>query len=158
MSFKNYAAFKKRLNKRLISKPNENAKLVVTRSTMLVKNTAQTSIMAGGSGETVVKYEPRRTHTQSKPLSPPASDTGFLVSQITMDVDVKTNGSVVGQIISSAPYSKALEFGTTQMTERPFMQPALTKNKRKIVAMFKKEGLIKWVLVNFNYKVQFIQH
>jgi hypothetical protein len=29
------------------------------------------------------------------------------------------------------------------MTERPFMQPALQKNKRKIEAMFKK-GVLKW--------------
>ena len=59
-----------------------------------------------------------------------------------MDVDVKSNGTVVGQIISAAPYSKALEFGTTQMTERPFMQPALEKNRRKIERMFKK-GVLK---------------
>mgnify|MGYP003649620523 FL=1 len=49
---------------------------------------------------------------------------------------------MVGQIISSAPYSKHLEFGTTNMTERPFMQPALEKNKRKIEALFKK-GILK---------------
>jgi hypothetical protein len=29
------------------------------------------------------------------------------------------------------------------MTERPFMQPALEKNKRKIENMFKK-GVLKW--------------
>jgi hypothetical protein len=29
------------------------------------------------------------------------------------------------------------------MTERPFMQPALEKNKRKIERMFKK-GVLKW--------------
>jgi hypothetical protein len=29
------------------------------------------------------------------------------------------------------------------MTERPFMQPALQKNKSKIKALFKK-GIIKW--------------
>ena len=81
--------------------------------------------------------------TKSKPLSPPASDTGFLVSQITMDVDTKANGSVVGQIISSAPYSKPLEFGTVNMQPRPFMQPALRKNKSKILQIFKKEGVIR---------------
>ena len=78
----------------------------------------------------------------SAPNQPPATDTGFLVSQITMDVDVKANGSVVGQIISAAPYSKHLEFGTVNMEPRPFMHPALMKNKRKIQAMFKK-GILK---------------
>ena len=59
-----------------------------------------------------------------------------------MNVKKEVNGAVVGQVISSAPYSQALEFGTTTMTERPFMQPALQKNKSKIKALFKK-GIIK---------------
>lgn len=142
MTFKNLDAFKKRLDKRLITNAHTNAKNAVLRSTMIVQNFAISSIRAGGTGETIQKYDPRRTHTQSSPLSPPASDTGFLISQITMDVDTKKNGSVVGQIISSAPYSKHLEFGTTNMTERPFMQPALRKNKSKILNIFKSEGVI----------------
>lgn len=143
MSFKNLDAFKKRLDKKLTTNAHRNARTAVTRSAMIVQNFAKQSITAGGSGETVQKYNPRRTHTQSSPLSPPASDTGFLVSQITMDVDTKPNGSVVGQIISSAPYSKPLEFGTVNMQPRPFMQPALRKNKRKILNIFKNEGVIR---------------
>jgi len=135
----NLKAFNKKLEKRL---QDNKVKEYVTRGTMMVQNTAKESILKGGTGRTYEKYEPRRTHTASAPNQPPASDTGFLASQITMDVDVKSNGTVVGQIISSAPYSKALEFGTTQMTERPFMQPALEKNKRKIESMFKK-GVLK---------------
>jgi HK97 gp10 family phage protein len=133
----------KAFNKKLQATLDDNkVKEYVTRGTLMVQNTAKQSIMAGGTGETYQKYEPRRTHTASAPNQPPASDTGFLVSQITMDVDVKANGTVVGQIISAAPYSKHLEFGTVNMTERPFMQPALMKNKRKIQAMFKK-GILK---------------
>ena len=143
MSFKNLEAFKKRLDKRLITTANSNAKKAVSRATMLVTSTAVSSIQAGGNGESVQKYNPRRTHTQSKPLNPPATDTGFLVSQITMNVDSKADGSIVGQIISAAPYSKALEFGTVNMQPRPFMQPALMKNKKKIVQIFKNEGIIK---------------
>ena len=60
-----------------------------------------------------------------------------------MNVKSQTNGSVVGQVISAAPYSKALEFGTTTMDARPFMQPALEKNKKKIVSIFKQQGVIK---------------
>ena len=135
----NLKAFNKKLEKRL---QDNKVKEYVTRGTMMVQNTAKESILKGGTGRTYEKYEPRRTHTASAPNQPPASDTGFLASQITMDVDVKSNGTVVGQIISSAPYSKALEFGTTQMTERPFMQPALEKNKRKIERLFKK-GVLK---------------
>lgn len=135
----NLDQFNKKLNKRLT---DNKVKEYVTRGTIMVQNTAKKSILAGGTGRTYEKYEPRRTHTASAPNQPPASDTGFLASNITMDVDVKANGTVVGQIISSAPYSKHLEFGTVNMTERPFMQPALQKNKRKIENLFRK-GILK---------------
>jgi len=139
LKISNLEAFNKKLKKKL---DDNKVKEYVTRGTMMVQNTAKKSILSGGTGKTYQKYEPRRTHIASAPKQPPASDTGFLASQITMDVDVKANGTVVGQIISAAPYSKHLEFGTVNMTERPFMQPALMKNKRKIQAMFKK-GILK---------------
>jgi len=100
---KNLNEFNKKINDRL--KKNK-VKEYVTRGTLMVQNTAKESIMKGGTGRMYEKYEPRRSHRASAPNQPPASDTGFLVSNITMDVDVKADGSVVGQIISSAPYSK----------------------------------------------------
>ena len=135
----NLKAFNRRLQKKL---DTNKVKEYVSRGTLMVENTAKKSIQAGGTGIESKKYNPTRTHRASAPNNPPATDTGFLVSQITMNVDVKPNGTVVGQVISAAPYSKALEFGTTNMQPRPFMQPALMKNKRKIQAMFKK-GILK---------------
>tara|TARA_Y100001937_G_C6982604_1_gene268410 strand:+ start:44 stop:490 length:447 start_codon:yes stop_codon:yes gene_type:complete len=140
--FKNLEKFRKKLEKRLIANPHDNALRAVGRATLVVNATAVKSITAGGTGITYEKYEPRRTHVASAPNQPPASDTGFLVSQITSNIKSNPDGSVVGQIISAAPYSKHLEFGTTNMTERPFMQPALNKNKRKILSIFKQEGII----------------
>ena len=139
LKISNLKAFNKKLNKKLL---DNKVKEYVTRGTAMVMNTAKESIAKGGTGQLYEKYEPRRSHRASAPNEPPATDTGFLISQITMDVDVKSNGTVVGQVISAAPYSKHLEFGTTQMTERPFMQPALEKNKRKIERLFKK-GILK---------------
>ena len=139
LKINNLKAFNKKLNKKLL---DTKVLEYVTRGTLMVQNTAKKSILEGGTGKTYEKYNPRRTHTASAPNQSPASDTGFLASQITMDVDVKTNGTVVGQVISAAPYSAALEFGTTQMTERPFMQPALEKNRRKIEQLFRK-GILK---------------
>ena len=136
----NLKAFNNKLNKKL---QDNKVKEYVTRGTMMVQNTAKESILKGGTGRLYEKYEPRRTHRASAPNQPPASDTGFLVSQITMDVATKADGSVVGQIISAAPYSKPLEFGTVNMQPRPFMQPALRKNKSKILQIFKKEGVIR---------------
>ena len=133
----NLKEFNNALNKTL---QDNKVKEYVTRATLMVQNTAKESIQKGGTGKEYKRGS--IVHRASAPNNPPATDTGYLVSQITMDVDVKANGSVVGQIISSAPYSKALEFGTVNMQPRPFMQPALMKNKRKIQAMFKK-GILK---------------
>ena len=135
----NLKAFNKKLNKHL---HDNKLKKIVTRGTNLVMNTAKDSIMAGGTGISYSKYQPRRTHRASSPKDPPANDTGFLVSQISMNVTSSNNGSVEGTIISAAPYSKALEFGTINIQPRPFMHPALKKNKKKIQAMFKK-GILK---------------
>ena len=139
LKISNLEAFNRKLKKKL---DDNKVKEYVTRGTMMVESTAQKSIMKGGTGKTYEKYNPRRTHRASAPKQPPANDEGFLVQNITMNVKTKSNGEVVGQIISAAPYSRALEFGTVNMTERPFMQPALMKNKRKIQAMFKK-GILK---------------
>jgi len=141
MISKNVEKFKKNLEKRLISNPNSNSLNLVDRATRIVQNTAQESIKKKGTGRTYTRGD--ISHTASASGQPPATDTGFLGQNITMKVSVESNGSVVGQIISAAPYSKALEFGTTQMDARPFMQPALEKNKRKILTMFKKEGMVK---------------
>ncbi|MAO21646.1 MAG: hypothetical protein CMJ25_12920 [Phycisphaerae bacterium] len=135
----NLKAFNKKLEKRL---KDNKVKEYVTRATNMVENTAQESIKKKGTGRTYQKYNPRVTHTASASGQPPATDSGFLGQNITMKVDVKSNGTVVGQIISAAPYSKALEFGTTKMDARPFMQPALEKNRRKIEGLFKK-GVLK---------------
>ena len=139
--------FSKKLNKRL---QENKVKTYVARSTMMVRNTAVQSIQKGGTGKLYEKYNPRRTHRASAPNQPPASDTGFLVSQISTSVKKEPNGVVVGQIISAAPYSAYLEFGTTSMLNpkdgtggaRPFMQPALEKNRRKIEALFN-QGILK---------------
>ena len=141
-SLKNLKSFNKRLEKRLKRDAITQIKANVTRGVMLVRNTAVEEIQRGTkTGETYELYSPRRTHTSSAPGEFPATDTGFLVSQISTDVHTKGN-SVVGQIISSAPYSKHLEFGTTKMSARPFMQPSLEKNKRKIREIFKKGGYV----------------
>ncbi len=131
--------FAKKLDKRL--KENK-VKSYVSRATLMVEGTAKESIQKGGTGILYEKYKPRRSHRASAPKEPPATDTGFLVSNISMNVKKEPNGVIIGQVISSAPYSEHLEFGTTNMTARPFMQPALEKNRRKIQALFN-QGILK---------------
>ena len=130
----------KLLEKRLEQNAMRQLKKKMTRSVMLVHGTAVDEIQRGAkSGITYELYNPRRTHTSSAPGQAPATDTGFLVSSITHQVK-KSGKNLVGQIVASAPYAIHLEFGTREMHKRPFMQPALEKNKEKIERIFSSGG------------------
>ena len=107
-----------------------DAKQLVGRAANLVRNTAVESILQGAkSGVTYSKYNPRRTHTASAAGEPPASDTGYLANNILVNIDADGFGASVE---SRADYSSFLEFGTSKMAARPFMQPALEENRAKI--------------------------
>lgn len=64
-------------------------------------------------------------HVASAPGEPPNRDTGLL------DTSIETTFAGENQVhvTSNAPYSAALEFGTSKMAERPFMRPAVEKNR-----------------------------
>ena len=84
----------------------------------LIEIEAERSITAGSiSG---------KGHVASKPGEAPNADTRLL--------DTSIHTVVVGvnrvNVESTAPYSVALEFGTSRMAARPFMKPA-TNAKRK---------------------------
>lgn len=59
-------------------------------------------------------------HIPSAPNSPPNADTRLLDTSI----DTIVIGPNRVDVVSNAPYSAALEFGTSKMAERPFMGPA----------------------------------
>ena len=128
-----------RVTTRVTSKPRYNsvisqytadAKALVGRAGNLVRNTAVSSIQQGAkSGVIYEKYNPRRTHKASSAGQPPATDTGFLVNNIGLKIDSDGLGASVE---SRADYSVFLEFGTSKMAARPFMQPALESNRNKI--------------------------
>ena len=126
----------------------EQVRKAVTIGAMEVRNTAILDIQRGvKSGKTYQLYDPKRIHVASKGGEAPATDTGFLVSQITTNTFV-IGASVIGQIVSAAPYSKWLEFGHPArdgsfVEARPFMQPALEQNKKKIKEIFIREGILK---------------
>jgi len=83
---------------------------------------AETSITAGSvSG---------RNHVPSAPGEPPNADTRFLDTNIETTIETQNPPTV--HVTSNAPYSAALEFGTSKMAERPFMRPALAKNKNRL--------------------------
>ncbi len=138
---KNLKAFQNKFKKRIVENPEKELLHLVQRSTTLVEGTAKESILSGGTGITYQKYNPRRQHTASAEGEPPASDTGFLVGSISSNVK-KEGTTVVGQIIASASYAPHLEFGTSTIRPRPFMQPALERNRPKIKRIFKEGGYV----------------
>jgi HK97 gp10 family phage protein len=67
-------------------------------------------------------------HVPSAPGDPPNRDTGLLDNSIeTVQV-----APLKVEVTSNAPYSRALEFGTSKMAERPFMRPALQKKREEV--------------------------
>ena len=106
------------------------AQRAVAVSATMVHGTAVESITGGNkSGETYTKYNPRRTHTASAAGEPPAADTGYLHNNIIFAIDADGLGASVE---SRAEYSEMLEFGTSKMQARPFLQPAVEENRPKI--------------------------
>ena len=104
------------------------AKNIIASGVQDTMNTAKTSIQQHQSkGRTYGK------HTSSVAGNPPNSDTGFLASNIFMVLDADKLG---GSVESRADYSGFLEFGTSKMGARPYLQPALEENKPKIRRMF----------------------
>ena len=103
---------------------------VVKGGGQLIRAEAIKSIQTGAkSGVMYQKYNPRREHRASAPGQSPASDTGNLVSKIT----VKQKSLNVVHVESNADYSAFLEYGTSKMEARPFMLPAFEKSKKPIL-------------------------
>ena len=68
-------------------------------------------------------------HIPSAPGQPPNADTRRLDSNI----DTAVVGQGVVEVTSRAPYSAALEYGTSKMAERPFMRPAVAKKRARAI-------------------------
>jgi HK97 gp10 family phage protein len=122
----------RRINKSRIvmAKYESEVKGIIERGANMVRNTAVKSIQQHQSqGATY------GNHTASTAGNPPNSDTGYLASNIFVKKDNNGEGASVE---SRADYSQALEFGTSKMGARPFLQPALEENRRKIIQMYAK--------------------
>lgn len=89
----------------------------------LIKVDAQISITEGSvSG---------KNHVPSLPGLPPNADTHHLSNNITAE----QTGLTEAEVSSNAEYSADLEFSTSKMAARPFMQPAAEKNRKKATAL-----------------------
>lgn len=97
------------------------------RAGQLIEKEAERSIKAGaisGPG-----------HVPSAPGEPPNADTHVLDQSITTTV-ISQNPPTV-HVTASAPYAGKLEWGTSNMVERPFMRPATNKYRAQIPEIVK---------------------
>jgi HK97 gp10 family phage protein len=113
--------------KRLAALSSPQAQQLITQALyvggQLLELDAERSITAGSiSG---------KGHVPSAPGSPPNADTRRLDSNI----DTTVVGQGVVEVTSRAPYSAALEYGTSRMAERPFMRPAAARNRGKVTQL-----------------------
>jgi hypothetical protein len=67
------------------------------------------------------------THTASAPGEAPAVDMSFLITTI----DTRIISDTEAEIIIPAEYAEALEFGTSRMAARPFVEPAIESVLKK---------------------------
>ena len=102
----------------------------INTSLNMVRNTVVTGI-SQGPATGASRGDGSRA---SKEGEYPMTDTGFLVQNINISVD---NDGLGGSVDSNANYSEALEFGTSKMGARPFMQPSLEENRPKIKRLFR---------------------
>ena len=80
--------------------------------------------------ESLAVAGPTKTHPgapASKPGKPPHRRTGTLSRSITHEVTATT-----ARVGTNLKYGKPLETGTSKMAARPFLRPAVYKNKRAI--------------------------
>jgi len=121
------------LNRNLAKMVDRYGKAVtdaVMVSAEMVRSTAVRSIQSQSSGNVVTRYRQgggSYQHVVSSPNSPPNTDTGALARSVV--VEVQKNDVFVGSGLEYAPH---LEFGTSKMTQRPFLNPALEQNRRRI--------------------------
>lgn len=111
-----------RLKRMAARTPQEVARALYSAG-QLIELDAERSITSGAvSGA---------NHIPSNPGQPPNADTHFLDSNIETEI----GGPGLVTVTSKANYSAALEYGTSRMAARPFMRPAVERNRKKVVQM-----------------------
>lgn len=115
------------------------------KATFLVNKDVKESLKSPGKGPLQTRYSSGRSPTGkvrkrvvnvSLPGDPPALDLGPLLNSIQSLV-ITERLVIDGFIYSTLEYALPLELGTTNMRRRPFLRPALKRNRKKILKIFK---------------------
>lgn len=101
---------------------------------LIVQNAARRAVLDGPKTGAIYNPRGKVVHQASAPGEAPASDTGRLVNSIVMRVD---EGDLIALITAGTEYAPYLEFGTRKMAARPFLNPALTNNRPRIIQLMR---------------------
>lgn len=102
-----------------------------------VRGEAIQDIATVSQGGVVTRYKKGRKpykHIVSKEGDAPNQDTGDLMSRVNIDIQ-QNRRALVG---TDLEYGKHLEFGTSKMGARAWLNPAFEKKRNFIIAQFKK--------------------
>jgi len=101
----------------------------------LIRGNAVKAIQRGAkTGRVYKKYNPNRVHRASAPGEAPASDLGHLAGSVQAAPGQDSGDGFVilfgsdglsVDLIARAEYAGYLEYGTSKMAPRPFMQPTV---------------------------------
>lgn len=75
-----------------------------------------------------------KAHVASRPQEFPNADS----RQLDTSIDTVVVGPNRVDVVSNAPYSAFLEFGTSRMEARPFMRPSVAAKKGEAIALIKR--------------------
>lgn len=127
----------KRTNAKIVADTEKELNRALFASAKRVEAEAKRSIASGPKTGRIYK---RRSvvHQASAPGEAPASDTGRLLNSINSSLDKGKQMALVIAGRGTAKYAAMLEYGTKKMAARPFMFPALEKNKKWIRARLAK--------------------
>lgn len=111
-------------------------KVVYAAADMLAAEAALSITAGAASGTSGGKHQ----HIASLPGQPPNAFTG----KLDRSIHVERVDDLTARVVADAPHAVALEFGTSRMEPRPFMQPAAQlvrpQMDRLIAAAIKKLG------------------
>jgi len=94
-----------------------------------IQTDARKSIQTGSRSGRIYSVGIGRTHQASAPGEPPKTDTGALVASIAIEPEL--NAVLVGTALR---YGAELEFGRSNMAARPWLVPALERQRRIVEA------------------------
>lgn len=97
----------------------DDAEEEIERLCLICEREAKQSMEGGG-----------KPHTPSRPGEPPHVDTGRLRASVTHEVE-KNLFSIIGRVGTNVEYGRYLELGTSRMSPRPWLRPALKRTLKE---------------------------